>query len=183
LFNPQPLINLGAIAAAAIIGFAGNELVALMQIRVGRQIGSDAMVADGQHARADGLTSLAVLIAVVGTLIGLPILDPLVGLLIGVTIVGITWNAVKAVWYRLLDAVDPQYIDRAAAVIDEHEEVDSVERLQLRWVGHRLHGEIVVRLNAALPSPQRDEFTDHIIHHLEHVLPNMGQMTVQVKAG
>lgn len=90
LLNPQPLDNLGWIALAALIGFVGNELVALMQIRVGQQIGSEAMVADGLHARTDGLTSLAVLLAVGGALIGLPIIDPLVGLLIGVAIIGIT---------------------------------------------------------------------------------------------
>ena len=96
LFNPLPLDNLEWIALASLVGFVGNELVALMQIRVGRRIGSDAMIADGQHALIDGLTSLAVLIAVVGTLIGLPILDPIVGVVIGVAIVGITWNAIKA---------------------------------------------------------------------------------------
>lgn len=98
LLNPQPLTNLPWVAAAAIIGFVGNELVALMQIRVGKKIGSDAMVADGQHARIDGLTSLAILIAVLGTALGFPILDPIVGIIIAFAIVGITWNAMKSTW-------------------------------------------------------------------------------------
>ena len=115
LLNPLPLANLEWIALASLVGFVGNELVALMQIRVGKRIGSDAMIADGQHALIDGLTSLAVLIAVIGTLIGLPILDPIVGVVIGIAIIGITWNAIKAVWYRMMDAVDPHLVEHVEA--------------------------------------------------------------------
>jgi cation diffusion facilitator family transporter len=180
LLNPRPLDNLGWIAAAAIIGFAGNELVALMQIRVGRQIGSDAMVADGQHARVDGLTSLAVLIAVVGTWIGLPILDPIVGLVIGVAIVGITWNASKTIWFRLMDAVDPAYIQTAEAIIREHDEIKGIERVQLRWLGHRLQGEFVLRVDPATTVEQSKSLADHLAHHMQHALPNVGDLTVQI---
>lgn len=180
LLNPQPLANLGWVAAAALIGFFGNELVALMQIRVGRQIGSEAMVADGQHARTDGLTSLAVLIGVFGVWIGLPILDPLVGLVIGIAIVGITFNATKAVWFRLMDAVDPHYVETAEAVLREHEEIKAIERLQLRWSGHRLRGEFVIAVNEGLDLAQSQALADHLVHHMRHALPNVGEMTVQI---
>ena len=180
LLNPQPLDNLGWVAAAALIGFAGNELVALMQIRVGRQIGSDAMVADGQHARADGLTSLAVLIGVGGAWLGLPILDPLVGLVIGLAIVGITFSAAKAIWFRLMDAVDPQYVQTAEAIIREHDEIKDIERLQLRWSGHRLRGEFVIAVGDDIDLKQSQMLADHLIHHMQHALPNVGDMTVQI---
>ena len=113
LFNPEPLTHLGWVAAAAIIGFVGNELVAMLQIRVGRSIGSAAMVADGLHARTDGLTSLAVLIAVAGTWLGYPLVDPIIGLLIGITILFITRDATVTMWYRLMDAIDPALLDKA----------------------------------------------------------------------
>ena len=142
LLNPLPLENLEWIALAALTGFVGNELVAIMQIRVGRRIGSDAMIADGQHARVDGLTSLAVLIAIVGTLIGLPILDPIVGVVIALAIVGITWNAIKAIWYRMMDAVDPQLVEHLEAHVLEIDGVEAIETLRLRWVGHRMYGVI-----------------------------------------
>ncbi len=93
LIEPQPLTHLPWVAVASIVGFLGNELVAVMQIRVGRQIGSAAIVADGQHAHTDGITSLAVLIAVFGTWIGWPVLDPIVGIVIAVAVIGITWDA------------------------------------------------------------------------------------------
>lgn len=180
LFNPQPLTNLGWLAAAALIGFAGNEIVAMMQIRVGRQIGSDAMVADGQHARVDGLTSLAVLIAVFGTLIGLPIIDPIIGIVIGITIVGITWGAIKSIWFRLMDAVDPHLVQKVEDILQEHEEIKAVGRLQLRWVGHRLHGEIDVTVAKNMSFNDVNAIREHLYHHFEHALPNLEHVTIQI---
>ena len=86
LIDPQPITHLPWVAAAAVVGALGNEAVAVFQIRTGRRIGSEAMIADGLHARIDGLASLAVLVAVAGVALGFPIVDPIVGLLIGVTI-------------------------------------------------------------------------------------------------
>ena len=90
LLNPQPLASLGWVAAAAIVGFLGNEAVAWLQIRKGREIGSAALVADGMHARTDGLTSLAVLVAAAGSWLGFPLIDPIIGILIGIAILFIT---------------------------------------------------------------------------------------------
>lgn len=182
LINPQPLDNLGWVALAAIIGFAGNEIVALMQIRVGRKIGSEAMVADGLHARTDGLTSLAVLIAVGGTLLGFPILDPIIGLVIGLAIVGITWGAMKSMWYRLMNAVDPHLVEQTESRLQEHPEVKQVSRLQMQWIGHRLHVEMSLTVDENLSLVQGDELRHHLTHHLEHDLPNLGEVTIELKA-
>lgn len=182
LINPQPLDNLGWVALAALIGFAGNEIVALMQIRVGRKIGSEAMVADGLHARTDGLTSLAVLIAVAGTLLGFPILDPIIGLVIGVAIVGITWNATKSMWYRLMSAVDPHLVEQTEHRLQEHPEVKQIDRLQMQWIGHRLHVEMSLKVDGSLSFAQSDELRHHLAHHLEHDLPNLGGVTIELTA-
>lgn len=180
LINPQPLQNLEWIALAALIGFVGNELVAMMQIRVGRQIGSDAMIADGQHARIDGLTSLAVLIAVLGTVIGLPILDPIVGIVIAFAIVGITWNAIKAVWYRLMDAVDPHLVEHVEAHTREVEGVLDIQTLRLRWVGHRMYGVMTVQIAADISLERSQQIVLDIQHEVGHVIPQMDEMTIQV---
>ena len=120
--------------SAAIIGFLGNEAVALLQIRTGRRIGSAALVADGLHARTDGLTSLAVLLAAGGTWFGFPIVDPIIGILIGVAILFITRDATRAMWYRLMDAIEPEYMDQAEAVITSQPEVEAPGRLRMRWI-------------------------------------------------
>ena len=180
LLNPLPLDNLEWIALASLVGFMGNELVAEMQIRVGRRIGSDAMIADGQHARIDGLTSLAVLVAVVGTLIGLPILDPIVGIVIALAIVGITWNAIRAVWLRMMDGVDPHLVEHVAAHALEVDGVVELRSLRLRWVGHRMYGAMVARVDA--DSMERGaEIVAAIQHEARHVIPQLEEFVVQVE--
>ncbi len=180
LIHPQPLDNLPWVAGASVVGFIGNEMVALLQIRVGRKIGSDAMIADGLHARVDGLTSLAVLIAVAGVALGYPIVDPIVGIIIGLAIVMITRDAARSMWYRLMDAVDPKLIERAEAVIREHPEVIAMKRFQMRWLGHRLYAEAVVALDAHLTTAEGETITDHISHHLYHVIPKLSEVTIAV---
>lgn len=173
--HPQPLTNLPWVAAAALIGFVGNELVAVMQINVGRRIGSEAMVTDGRHARVDGLTSLAVLPAVLGTWLGFPLIDPLIGVLIGVAIVFITREAVVAMWHRLMDAVDPALVARAEEVINAHPQVNAVPSLKLRWVGHRLYAQAQVAVAPGLSLAQAHDLVSAVQHDLHHALPNLAE--------
>ena len=176
--NPQPIQYPGWIALAAIIGFVGNELVAVLQIRTGRKIGSEAMVADGLHARTDGFTSLAVLVAAAGVWLGAPILDPTIGVLIGIAIVFITREAALAMWYRLMDAVDPALVETVEQIIREHDEIKRIQRLQMRWLGHRLYAEATVALDPNLTVEQSEALTDHLRHHLFHALPTLAEATI-----
>jgi cation diffusion facilitator family transporter len=125
------------VAIASVIGFAGNEIVAGFRIRVGKQINSAALVADGYHARVDGLTSLGVLLSAVGVWLGYPLADPIMGLLITVAIMPIVWESAKAVLGRLLDGVDPEVIDEITHAINHTQGVRDVTEVRLRWSGHR----------------------------------------------
>lgn len=147
LFNPQPIEHIPWVAAAAVIGFLGNEAVALFQISTGNRIGSASLVADGLHARIDGLTSLVVLVAVAGSMLGFPIVDPIVGLLIGVAIIFIARDATMRVWYRLMDAVDPQVVDQIEQYASEVPGVERVESVRARWIGHQLHSDVSITLD------------------------------------
>ncbi len=181
LLNPQPLTNLPWVALASLIGFVGNELVAVMQIRVGRQIGSDAMIVDGQHARIDGLTSLAVLVAVFGTVIGVPILDPIVGILIGIAIIGITRKAIQSVWYRLMDAVDPSIIRRMEHYVEQVEGVEEIIHLRARWVGHRLYAETHLVVDDSLSFAEVHSITDKMRQLLRQAVPYLNAINVQAE--
>ena len=183
LLDPLPLENLEWVALASLVGFVGNELVAEMQIRVGRRIGSDAMIADGQHARIDGLTSLAVLIAVLGTLIGAPILDPIVGVVIALAIVGITWNAIRAIWLRMMDAVDPHLVEHVEAHALEVDGVLSIDSLRLRWVGHRLYGVMIVSLSGSTSLVQSQQIVASVQQEARNIIPQLEELVVQVKLG
>ncbi len=93
LADPAPVGHPWAVAAAAAIGFAGNEAVAVYRMRAGEAIGSAALVADGRHARADGLASLAVLLGAAGSGLGYPVADPVAGLLVTAFILNIVREA------------------------------------------------------------------------------------------
>jgi cation diffusion facilitator family transporter len=166
LLHPQPVTHLWAVAGAALLGFLGNELVARYRIRVGRQIGSAALVADGLHARTDGFTSLAVLLGAGGVALGLPWADPVVGLVITLAILGVLRSAVKQVGARLMDAVDPAVIDQATAAIATVEGVRDIRELRLRWIGHSLRAEADVSVDPSLSVTEAHDLAHHVEEHL-----------------
>lgn len=176
--EPQPINNLGWVAAAAIIGFLGNELVAIFRIRVGKEINSAALIADGYHARTDGFTSLAVLAGAIGVWLGYPILDPLVGLGIGVAILGIVWKSAKDMWHRIMDAVDPELYEEFKHITSHVAGVMDVHSPAIRWVGHRLWGEMHVTVNCKLSVLEGHFITEEVRHALFHKFPAMVEVVV-----
>jgi cation diffusion facilitator family transporter len=180
LIHPQPMQNIPWVVAAAIVGFLGNEAVALLQIRVGRKMGSEAMIADGLHARIDGLTSLAVLVAAAGTMIGLPILDPIIGLLIGIAILFITKDATIRIWYRLMDAVDPTLVSQIEHYAGEVAGVKQVARLRVRWVGHQLFTEITLVVDEQLSLVESHQIAENVQTTLRQAVPHLAEVTVHV---
>ncbi|MFR9753257.1 cation diffusion facilitator family transporter [Nocardia sp. 004] len=142
LLDPVPIDHLGLVAAAGAVGFVGNEAVALYRIRVGRRIGSAALVADGLHARTDGFTSLAVLFGAAGVALGFPLADPIIGLLITLAILVILRTAARAVVHRLMDGVEPELVTAAEQALLAELGVQCVRSLRMRWIGHRLHADV-----------------------------------------
>ncbi len=180
LLHPQPLSNLGWVAAAAIIGFIGNEAVATLRTRVGREIGSAALVADGLHARADGFTSLGVLIGVIGVALGFPLADPLVGLFIGVAILIVVWNAARDMWYRLMDAVDPAVSQSIAQTAAQVPGVQAVHDVTIRWLGHRQRAELNVDVPGEWPTTQSHQVAEDVRHALFHAQPALVEVMVHI---
>jgi len=170
LFNPQPVGYLWAVVAASMIGFIGNEVVAIFRIRVGRQIGSAALVADGYHARTDGWTSLAVLLGAVGVWLGYPLADPVIGLLITVAILGIVWQSGKTVFSRLLDGLEPEVIDEIRHAAGQVPGVENVAEVRARWSGHELHAEVNVAVAADLTVAEGHAIAREVNHQLLHHL-------------
>jgi cation diffusion facilitator family transporter len=174
LITPAPIEHLGWVAAAGMIGFAGNELVAGYRIRVGRRIGSAALVADGLHARTDGITSLAVVLGATGVALGWPAADPIIGLLISVAILLVLRTATRDVFRRLMDAVDPALVDIADRTLLETPGVLQIRRLQIRWLGHTLHAEADLDVDPDLTLTESHD----IAHHAEaHLLREVGRLT------
>lgn len=180
IIHPDPISNLGWVAAAAIIGFIGNELVAIFRINIGKQIGSAALVADGYHARTDGFTSLAVLAGVIGVWLGFPLFDPIIGILIGVAILVIVWNSARDMYFRIMDAVDPEITHLVEHTAEDVERVISVHDVAIRWVGHRQRAELHITVNCELPTHESHHIAEDVRHELFHVLPALVDVTVHV---
>ena len=180
LLHPRSVSYLWAVAAAAVIGFAGNELVARYRIRVGRQIGSAALVADGLHARTDGFTSLAVVVGASGVAGGLLWADPVVGLLIAVAILGVLRSAVVQIGARLMDAVDPGLVHAARDAVAAVDGILEVRELRLRWIGHTLHADADVTVPADLPVVKGHNIAHHAEEHLLEQLPRLSAAVIHV---
>jgi cation diffusion facilitator family transporter len=178
LFTPQPLRNLGWVLVAGLIGFAGNEAVAIYRIRVGQRIGSAALVADGVHARIDGFTSLAVVFGALGVMLGFPLADPIVGLLISATIIVLLWGTVKSIGRRLMDGIEPVLVDRAQSTLETTPGVLSVPTLQLRWVGHRLQGAALIVV-ADTSLSVAETVAHEAERRLARALPNLDDMAIR----
>lgn len=178
LLHPQPLSNLWWVFAAGLIGFAGNEAVAMYRIRVGRRIGSAALVADGVHARTDGFTSLAVVLGAVGVMLGFPLADPIVGLLISAAILVLLWGTVRSVGRRLMDGIEPDLVDRAQKALEGTPGVLAVPRLQLRWSGHRLQGAAALLVDDGVTLAAAEQVTREAMHRLRHAVPKIDDMVL-----
>ena len=173
LARPRPVSNLALVAVAAGVGFAGNELVARYRIRVGRKIGSAALVADGLHARTDGFTSLAVLLGVAGVAVGWNWADPVVGLIITVAIVAVLWQAARQIYRRLMDAVDPALVDQVERTLRATPGVLGVGHVRVRWIGHQLRAECEIVVERDATAVQAHEVTVAAEHDLLHALPRL----------
>jgi cation diffusion facilitator family transporter len=173
LLDPQVLDHPGWLAVAGIIGFAGNELVAIYRIRTGRRIGSAALVADGLHARTDGLTSLAVVGAAVGTIAGWAYADPIIGLAISAAIVNVGRHAARDIYRRLMDHADPALVDSVEHQLDHIDGIRGVDRVRVRWVGHQVHVDADVVLDAHLDLAGAHDILEDARHRLFHTVPRL----------
>jgi cation diffusion facilitator family transporter len=180
LIEPHEIRNIGLVVAASLVGFAGNELVASYRIRIGRDIGSAALVADGLHARVDGVTSLGVLAGAIGVWLGYPVADPIVGLLITVAILAILKNAARDVYRRLMDAVDPDLVDAIETVLAGTEGVKEVGDVRVRWIGHRLRAEVAIAVDSELSIVEGHDVAVRAHHQLLHDIDRLDSALVHV---
>lgn len=178
LVNPQPITQLGWVALAGVVGFIGNEAVAVFRIRVGREIQSAALIADGYHARTDGLTSLAVVMGAIGVWLGFPKSDPIVGLLITLAILGIVWQSGRAVFTRMLDGVEPRITAEIRHAAEHVPAIQRILELKTRWLGHRLHVDLALGLPPTLTLAEAEIAAASVRHELRAHLPAVGSVNI-----
>ena len=180
LSDPPDIDYLWAVVIASVVGFIGNEGVALFRIKVGKEIGSAALVADGLHARVDGLTSLAVLVGATGVWLGAPLADPIVGVVITVAIFRIVLGSGKTVIGRLLDGVEPEVIDEVREALQATEGVEEVTEVRVRWLGHSMLAEVNLSVSPDLSVEKGHQIAQDARHQLMHQLQYLSNATVHV---
>ena len=180
VIHPAPIANLGWVAAAALTGFLGNELAAILRLRAGRAIHSAALVADGRHSQVDGFTSLGVLVGVVGVRLGFPLADPLVGFAIGITILVVAWKSGREIWYRLMDAADPEETRLVEQTALAAPGVLGVQDIRLRWLGHWQEAELHIMVEGKLLTLESHQIAETVRHALFHALERLQEINVHV---
>jgi cation diffusion facilitator family transporter len=178
--NPAPVMHLWAVAAASVIGFLGNEAVAIYRVGVGKEIGSAALVADGRHAHADALTSLAVLLGAAGVRLGYPVADPAVGLLITAMILKIVWETGKEVFLRLLDGADPDAVGEIRETAASVTGVVEVSDVRVRWAGHRMYAEVNLSVGGDRSVSEGHAIATEVRHRMLHRLRYLSDATIHV---
>ena len=179
-FHPKPVGYLWAVAVGAIVGFVGNESVAVFRIKVGKEMGSAALIADGYHARTDGIASLAVLVSAAGVYLGYPLADPIIGILMTILILRIVWESAVAVFTRILDGVDPDVPDKIREEAQQTNGVEDVSEVRVRWLGHRMHAELNVAVGQQLSVEEGHNIANRVRHDLLHKLQFLSGVTIHV---
>ncbi len=180
LMHPVAMTNLWAVIGASVIGCLGNEAVAVLRIRTGKKMNSAALIADGYHARVDGLTSLAVLLGAIGTWLGYPLADPIIGLIITVTIMKIVYDSGKVIFIRLIDGVDPEIIDEIRHAVSHAPQVKGVSEVRARWLGHMLVAELNITVDSRLSVEKGHEVAATVRHELRHHMNYLENAIVHV---
>ncbi|HWF61389.1 MAG TPA: cation diffusion facilitator family transporter [Nitrospira sp.] len=179
-FTPHHVEHLWAVIVASVVGFLGNEAVAMFRIKVGREIGSAALVAEGYHARMDGLGSLGVLAGALGVWFGFPLADPLIGLLIMLIIFKTGWESGKSLFTRLLDGVDPEIVEEIRQAANHVPGVENIAEVRVRWIGHRLLTEVNIAVASDLTVEQGHDIAKEVRHQLLHHLHHLADATIHV---
>ena len=181
IINPIPMENLLLVSVASIIGFVGNELVAMYRIRVGKEIGSAALIADRYHARVDGFTSLAVILGVIGVKFGFPSIDPLVGIGITIAILFIMKKAAVSVWIRLIDGIEPDILAQIEHAPTHISGVSGVHNVRARWIGHRVYTDVEIYVNPKLTVQDADDIAERVEQSLRDHIRLLGNAVVKVR--
>ena len=164
--------------AAALVGVAGNELLAQYKISVGKRINSVSLIADGHHSRIDGLTSLAAFIGLVGVQIGFPKADPIAGIVITIVIVTVVFSTARSVLQRLLDAVDPHVVPSIITIASAVTGVEEVTDVRARWIGHTLHVAMNIEVDAELTLSKAHAIAEEVRHQLFHHIKGISEVLI-----
>jgi cation diffusion facilitator family transporter len=180
LAGDHEVTRIGIAMGAAALGLLANGFAGVYKIRVGRRISSEPLVADGKHALADGLSSIAALGGLIAVRAGYPAADPIAAFVVVLAIVAVAVDATRRVLARLLDAVDPTIVGRIEHSAKHTAGVASLGRVQARWAGRSLYVTITVAADGHLSLDETHTIAENVAHAILHDVPGVAQVDVHV---
>ena len=162
------------------VGGIGNEIVARCRLKIGNEIRSLALMAEGHHARVDALTSLGVVIGLGLVALGFPLADPVVGLIITAFIFSIVFEIGKDLIPRLVGKTEDHDVDEITAIAGRVDGVKEVGPVKLQWLGHRCFAELCVAVSPLISITEAHKITEEVRHELLHHFSALVDVTIHV---
>lgn len=182
LIHPEKIQYIPAVIVAAFIGFLGNEAVAMFRLKVGREISSAALVADGYHARLDGLLSLSVVLGCAGIGLGFPQADAFIGVFMSVLTLWAGWELAGTIMKRLVDEVDPQLLCAISEEALKQPGIKGIDSVKARFSGHRLRVELVVNVDGGLSVENAQRTAEALRRGLMDAMPVIEHVSIEISA-
>lgn len=180
LTGDHEVTRLGIAMGAAALGLAANGFAGFYKIAVGRRIMSEPLIADGKHALTDGVASIAALGGLIGVQAGWEQADPIAAFVVVAAIVAVAVDATRNVSTRLLDAVDPEIVNRIENIILGTPGVAGCGRVQARWAGRSLYVTVTVAVDGDLPVSEAHAVAEAVQHRILHDVDGVAQVDVHV---
>jgi cation diffusion facilitator family transporter len=178
LIYPSTPQNISLAIAAGVMGGLGNEIVARYRLKVGSEIHSHALMAEGHHARVDALTSFGVVIGLTFVWLGFPLGDPLAGLIITLFIFSIVLEVGKDLLTRIVGKTEDHELDEIRTIARCVEGVKEVGSIRLQWLGHRCFAEMCVAVSPLMSVIEAHTITENVRHDLLHRVSALVDVTI-----
>lgn len=182
LIHPEKIQYIPAVIVAAFIGFLGNEAVAMFRLKIGREISSAALVADGYHARLDGLLSLSVVLGCAGIGLGFPQADAFIGVFMSGLTLWAGWELAGTIMKRLVDEVDPQLLCAISEEALKQPGIKGIDSVKARFSGHRLRVELVINVDGGLSVENAQRTAEALRRGLMDAMPVIEHVSIEISA-
>ena len=178
IINPKVPQNILLGIVAGFVGGLGNEIVARYRLKVGKEIRSLALMAEGHHARVDALTSLGVVVGLGLVALGFPLADPIVGLIITALIFSIVFEVGKDLIPRIVGKADADEIEEIRSAAKKIEGVEGVGGIKLQWLGHRCFADLCISVSPLISVSEAHRITEGVRHELLHHISALMDVTI-----
>lgn len=175
-----PLFAISVSILSVIISF----FLAKYKDKVGTEIGSRALINDGQHSFVDVFSSLIVFAGILGAYIGYPIFQGVAGLAVALLIIYIGLKFGKEAVLVLLDAnLDPKTVEKIKSIATNFEGVEGVHDIKVRRSGPYVFAELHLETRKRLSIQKADEISKNLEKRIMNEINDLDSLTIKIEPG